>query len=124
MHTSRNHTRLFVVLHLLLMLYSLSGICSKLAGQAAFLSPRFMLCYGGVLVLLMLYALGWQQIIKRLPLTLAFANKAVTVVWGLVWGALFFKEAVTPGKLAGAALIIGGIVLYSTADAGGEAHDA
>ena len=49
-------------------------------------------------------AIGWQQVIKRIPLTTAFANKAVTVVWGLVWGALFFREAVTPGKLLGAAL--------------------
>ena len=67
-------------------------------------------------MILAVYALGWQQIIKRLPLTTAFANKAVTVVWGIVCGALFFGEAITPGKLAGAALIIGGVVLFVKAD--------
>lgn len=66
--------------------------------------------------------LGWQQIIKRLPLTTAFANKAVTVVWGIIWGALFFKEPVTIGKIAGAVLVILGVVLYAYADkeAGGK----
>ena len=59
---------------------------------------------------------------KRLPLTTAFANKAVTVVWGIIWGALFFKEPVTIGKIAGAVLVILGVVLYAYADkeAGGK----
>ena len=62
------------------------------------------------------YALGWQQVIKRMPLTTAYANRGITVVWGIFWGAVFFGEAVTPFKLVGAALIIVGIVLYSMAD--------
>lgn len=105
-----------LILHLLLMVYSFSGCFSKTAAGQPFLSLKFILLYGGTLVILAVYALGWQQIIKRLPLTTAFANKAVTVVWGIVWGTLFFGEAITPGKLAGAALIIGGVVLFVKAD--------
>ena len=56
----------------------------------------------------------WQQIIKRIPLTTAFANKAVTVVWGLVWGALIFREPITPGKIVGVLLIVAGVVLFSS----------
>ena len=67
-------------------------------------------------MLLGFYAIGWQQIIKRMPLTAAFANKAVTVVWGIVWGCIFFNEAITPGKVAGAVLVIVGIVVYALAD--------
>lgn len=62
------------------------------------------------------YAIGWQQIIKRLPLTTAFANKAVTVVWGIIWGAVFFQEKVTIGKVIGAILVILGVVVYANAD--------
>ncbi|WP_418710181.1 transporter [Allofournierella sp.] len=105
-----------LALHLLLLVYSFSGCFSKTAAGQPFLSLKFILLYGGTLVILAVYALGWQQIIKRLPLTTAFANKAVTVVWGIVCGALFFGEAITPGKLAGAALIIGGVVLFVKAD--------
>ena len=55
--------------------------------------------------------------IKRLPLTTAFANKAVTVVWGIIWGAVFFKEKITVGKLIGAVIVITGVILYVKADA-------
>lgn len=105
-----------MMLHLLLLLYSSSGYFSKNAAKQVFFSAKFLLFYGAMLAVLAIYALGWQQIIKRLPLTTAFANKAVTVVWGIVWGTLFFGEAITPGKLAGAALIIGGVVLFVKAD--------
>lgn len=105
--------RVLLGLHLLLIVYSLSSVLSKLSGRYAWQEPGFWLCLFGVFGLLGLYALGWQQVIKRLPLTTAFANKAVTVVWGLVWGALLFQEAVTPGKLAGCALVIAGVVLFA-----------
>ena len=72
--------------------------------------------------MLAFYAVGWQQIIKRLPLTTAFANKAVTVVWGMVWGLLFFHESITIGKVIGAVLVIIGVVVYSYADREDE-HD-
>lgn len=106
----------FCLLHLMLMVYSMSGICSKLAAEEAFLSIKFCFYYGIIILLLGGYAIGWQQIIKRLPLTTAFANKAVTVIWGIVWGALFFKESITIGKIIGAALVIAGVILFVIAD--------
>lgn len=105
--------RTYIFLHILLMFYSMSGICSKKAANAHFLSLEFAIYYGGVLVLLVAYAIGWQQIIKKLPLTLAFANKAVTIFWGMVWGILVFHEKVSLGKVVGALIVIGGVVLYS-----------
>lgn len=103
-----------ICLHGLLVVYSLSSICGKLASGFAFLSIGFVLCYGGMIALLGVYAIGWQQIIKRLPLTYAYANRAVTVVWGIIWGALFFHEPVTPLKLVGALVVLAGVVLYAT----------
>ena len=60
---------------------------------------------------------GVTYLIRVLPLTTAFANKAVTTAWGLLWGLLFFHEQITIGKIVGVALVIGGVVLFSTADA-------
>lgn len=105
-----------LLLHIMLMVYSLSGVCSKMASQQPFLSFRFCLYYGAIIVLLGFYAIAWQQIIISIPLTTAFANKAVTTVWGLVWGFLFFHEQITLGKLFGVGLVIAGVVLFSTAD--------
>lgn len=107
---------ILIALHLMLMLYSVSGVCSKLAGKYSFLSLQFCFFYGVVILLLGIYAIGWQQIIKRLPLSETFANKAVTVVWGSVWGKLFFHETITIAKMVGAAIVIVGIVLYASSD--------
>ncbi|MBR6356558.1 MAG: transporter, partial [Lachnospiraceae bacterium] len=74
----KDHYRTIIILNVLLLVYSLSGVCSKLAAGEAFLSGRFLLFYGIVLFLLAVYAVAWQQIIKRLPLTMAYANKAVS----------------------------------------------
>ena len=63
-----------------------------------------------------IYAVVWQQIIKKLPLTLAYANKAVTVIWGLIWGLLFFGEKITPLKVIGAVIVITGIAVYAFSD--------
>lgn len=65
-----------------------------------------------------IYAVGWQQIIKYLSLTTAFANKAVTIVWGIIWGILFFHETITVGKLLGAILVIVGVILFVSSDKG------
>lgn len=105
-----------IALHLLLLFYSLSGIFSKNAAHEPFLSPLFIVLYGGMLLILFVYAIGWQQILKRLSLSMAFANKAVTVVWGMVWGALIFGESISALNLAGAAMVIVGVVLYARAD--------
>ena len=105
-----------IYLHILLIIYSLSAVCSKLASVEKFMSFMFCLFYGLVLFLLALYALCWQQIIKHLPLTMAYANKAVTVVWGILWGLLLFGEMITVGKIIGALLVITGIVIYAISD--------
>ncbi len=102
------------------MFYSISGIFSKLAAGYDLLSWQFVLLYAGILAILGIYAIGWQQILKRMPLTSAFSNKAVTIVWGIIWGALFFAEPVTLLKIIGALFIIFGVVLYSHSDGQNE----
>ena len=119
---TKERVKTVFALHMLLMIYSMGGICSKMAAGVPFLSLQFCFYYGMILLLLAFYAVGWQQIIKRLPLTTAFANKAVTVVWGMVWGLLFFHESITIGKVIGAVLVIIGVVVYSYADREDE-HD-
>ena len=106
----------YFLLHVLLLLYAASTVLSKLASGVPFLSVPFVLYYGGILLLLGIYALGWQQAIRHLPLTTAYANKAVTVIWGLLAGLALFGESLTPGKILGAALVIGGVVLFAFSD--------
>lgn len=108
--------KVFFALHFLLMLYSLGGVCSKKAAQAGFFSWKFCMFYGLLILLLFFYAVGWQQVIKKLPLSTAFSNKAVTAAWGMIWGIIFFDETVSIGKIIGIFIVITGVVLYSQAD--------
>ena len=93
----------FLLLHIILGIYAGSSVCSKLAAQQPFLSAAFIVLYGLMLLALVVYAVGWQQVIKHLPLTTAYANKAVT-----------------PRQVIGAVIIICGIVLFVRADNEGE----
>ncbi len=103
-------------LNILLLVYSLSSVCSKFASKHEFLSPKFIFWYAMVVLILGVYAVVWQQIIKHLPLNTAYANKAVTIVWGILWGILFFKEVVTWNMIVGAVVVIFGVVLVVLAD--------
>ena len=114
------NTKTILALNILLMFFSLGGIFSKLASKQSFLSLKFILCYGSLLFIMFVYAIGWQQIIKRLPLTMAYANRAVTIVWGIIWGLLFFNEKLNLGKIIGAVIVIAGVLLYVTESEEGE----
>ena len=109
--------RAFLALQLLLLCYALSTVMQKLAAQREFLSLRFLLCAAGMFLFLGVYALGWQQVLKRLPLTVAYAtSKAVVFLWMLVFGALLFHERVSVRQLLGCALLMAGVVLFALAE--------
>lgn len=110
-----------IVLHVMLAIWSCTDVLSKYAAGEDFPSTGFFIMWAGVLALMGVYALGWQQVIRRMPLATAFANKAITIVWGLFWGVALFSEALTPGKIVGAVLVVAGIVLFVFSDGGGGA---
>lgn len=106
----------FVILHIELLILSLSGVCSKMASKYEFLSKEFILYYGLVIFNLGVYAIVWQQIIKKLPLNTAYANKAIMVVWGMIWGVIFFGEKITWNMILGGIVVIIGVIMVVQAD--------
>ena len=116
--------KVFLALHLLLLLFAGTTVLSKLAAGETFLSLRFCLFFGGEFVLLGIYALGWQQILKRLPLTVAYTNKAVTLVWSMVFGVLLLHEQIRLKQVIGCALAVAGVLLFVKADGEEGSHDA
>ena len=81
------------------------------------MSLKFLFFYGLVLVDLVIYAILWQQILRKLSLVTAYANKAVTVIWGVIWGLIIFQETITIWKIIGAVIIITGIYMVVVEDA-------
>lgn len=113
---------IFILLHISLLLSSLSGVCSKMASQYTgdVFSVEFIFWFGMVFVIMFGYAIIWQQILKRMPLTVAYANRPVTLIWGIIWGSLIFGEKITWNMLVGAAVIFAGIYLVTGDEIGGE----
>ncbi len=103
-----------ILLHGGLLISSLSGVCSKKAALSDAFSLQFFFWYGLVLVSMFVYAVLWQQVLKRMDLTSAYANKPVGLIWGMIWGVLLFKEVISWRMILGAAIIFVGILLVVT----------
>lgn len=106
----------YIYLHFLLFLLSFCGVFSKLASQNEFMTIRFCLFYGLSILILGIYAILWQQILKKFALTTAFINKAITIVWGIIWGVVFFKEKITYTMIIGAVIVFIGVSLVVISD--------
>lgn len=106
----------YIYLHIMLMIFSLGEVCSKLASGQEFMSFGFIIFYGLLLLSLFLYAVCWQQVLKVMPLTTAYANKSVIIIWGMVWGAIIFNEVVTLSMIIGALIIMAGVYLMVCED--------
>ncbi len=105
---------LLLVLHAGLLISSLSGVFAKLAAQREMLSLPFLLFYALDLGAMFLYAIIWQQVLRRMPLSVAYANRPVSLVWAMIWGTLLFQETITWNMILGALVIFAGIYIMVT----------
>jgi Membrane transporters of cations and cationic drugs len=106
----------YIALNVIVFLYSLGGICSKLAASKEFFSFEWIMLYGLLLLSLAIYAVTWQQILKKIPLNTAYTLKSVGVIWTMIWGAVVFHEQITWINFVSAAFIIVGVVFMTTSD--------
>lgn len=108
--------KMYILLHFSLMLYSFVGIFSKFASNQNLNSYKFYIIYACIITILFVYALFWQIILKHIPLTVAFANKSIIVIWGIVFGKILFNEPIFIKNLIGGILIILGVILVVKSD--------
>lgn len=104
----RKMVKEFIFLHIVIFIYSLISVVSKIASNSQ--SFGFVIGYGVVLVLLGIYAILWQMVLQKQSLLVAFANKSVVIIWGILWGVLLYGETINLKKIIGAMIIILGIM--------------
>ncbi len=109
-----------LILQAVIVVYTLSGVMAAIASRQKALSLRFFLFYLAELVILGIYALLWQQMIKRFELSVAYANRAMALLWSLVWSVVIFHDRVTPRHIIGVGLVILGTVIIN----GGQEEEA
>lgn len=109
----RTNIKSIVFLQLIIILYTFSTVFNNIASGYPFLSGMFILFVGLAVLVLASYALLWQQALKRFDLNVAYANRQLAIIWGLVWSAIIFKEGITTANLIGTAIIVVGVVLVN-----------
>ena len=97
------------------LVYACTSIFTKMASRQEMLSWPYLFWIAGAFGLMGLYAILWQQVIARMPLSTAYMFKGTSLVFVLLISALLFGEAITTNNLIGSAIIIAGIVLYAKA---------
>ena len=103
-----------LILQAVVVIYTLSSVVAKVATENKLFSFSFFLFYGLEIAILGVYAIFWQQMIKRFDLSIAYANRAMALLWSALWAVVLFRETLEPKQLAGIALVILGTVIVNT----------
>ena len=111
------HSRWFIYFALIGVnfIYACTGICTKMASRYEMFSWPYLFWMAGAVGVIGVYAILWQQIITRIPISTAYMFKGTGMIFGLLFAHLLFSEQITVYNIIGAAVIITGIALFSKA---------
>ena len=101
------------VLQAVVIVYTLSSVVAKFATGKELFSFSFFLFYGLEVFILGIYALLWQQMIKKFDLSVAYANRAMALLWSAVWAVVLFGDRLDEKRLFGIFLVIVGTVIVN-----------
>ena len=102
-----------LVLQIVIAIYTLSTVKAKHASGEPLFSVGFFGFYGAELLILGIYALLWQQMIKKFELSVAYTNRAMALLWSLIWAVVIFKDNITVKNVIGVALVIAGTIIVN-----------
>ena len=102
-----------LLLQMVVIIYTISGIMAKFASAGETLQ-QLLLFFGLDLLCLGIYAVFWQQMIKAFPLSVAYANRAMALLWSAVWAKIIFGDTITIRQWLGIGLVIIGILVINT----------
>lgn len=106
----------YIFLIIINLFYACVSIFTKYASQQELMSWNYMLGLFGAIGVMGLYAVLWQQILKRIELSLAYMFKGTSLIFVMLLAYVLFGEQITWNNIVGAAVIIIGIVLFARGD--------
>ena len=107
----------YIFLHVCILIYTLSTVMTKYASQYDFLSIKYLMCMLLVFVILGVYAILWQQIIKRVDLSIAYVNRSMAIIYSMLWAFLIFSEKIRPQNIIGVIIIVLGTLIVNSDNA-------
>lgn len=112
----KNMVRNIIFLQIIIMIYTLSTVVSKMAAGEKFLSIQFIGFYALEIMILGIYAVLWQQIIKHFQISIAYANRALGLLWSMIWAVVFFHDQITIKNIIGVIIVIIGTIIVNSDD--------
>lgn len=103
-----------LILQAVVVIYTLSSVVAKFATGQELFSFSFFLFYGLEIVILGVYAILWQQMIKRFDLSVAYANRAMALLWSAVWAIVLFRDTLALKQVLGIAFVVLGTVIVNS----------
>lgn len=104
---------IYIVLIGINWLYACVSLFTKYASQHEFMSWNYMLWLVGAVGVMGVYAVLWQQVLKRIELSMAYMFKGTSIVFVMLLAYVLFGEQITWNNILGAIIIIVGIVLFA-----------
>lgn len=110
---SNSRLAVYAALVVASMIYAFESVFVKLASLQEPFSFRYMLFLACAVAVLGIYAVVWQQIIRKVPISEAYMFKGTSLIFVLILSVILFGERITVANVVGAAMIVSGIVLFS-----------
>ncbi len=105
----------YLQLHLNILLFSFTGVFSKLASiqynKHGLNTIWLYVCLALMVLNCGIYAIAWQKVIKKFKLTTAYANKSVTIIWSQIWAMLIFQEDLSLRNVIGMLVVFVGVMV-------------
>ena len=103
-----------ILLQGVMIIYTFASVMSKKASENGDNPVRFLIFFALEFVVLALYALLWQQMIKRFELSVAYANRSMAILWSMLCAVVFFDDIVTGKNILGVLLVLLGTIIINT----------
>lgn len=94
------------------LLYASVTLFTKYASQQEMGSVAYCLGLAGAISVMGLYAICWQQILKRIELSTAYMFKGTSLIFIMLFAFALFGEPITIMNVVGAIVIVIGITLF------------
>ena len=102
-----------ILLQAIIIIYTVSSVMAKLASASKDEPIRMLLFLGLEFVILAIYAVFWQQMIKRFELSVAYANRSMAILWSMIWAVIFFHDEITVRNIIGVLIVLVGTIIVN-----------
>lgn len=110
----------YIYMQLLNIIFSLASVMIKICSQ--YLQDyrnkyiNIFVCLTVYMILMVVYAIGWQKVIKEVSLSTAYLSKGLILFWSLIWSCMIFSEKITINNILGTIIIFCGTCLVNNDD--------